>query len=426
MTQKSAQSLPSFLNQNDPGPWGNYIEQVQRVTPYLGDLTKCVDVLTKPKKIIIVDVPLTRDDGSIEHFEGYRVQHNMDRGPAKGGVRYHQGVNLSEVMALSAWMSVKTAVVDVPFGGGKGGIRIDPRNYSAGEIERLTRRYISEIADAIGPNTDIPAPDVNTNGQIMAWMMDEYSKKAGVTSPGVVTGKPVNLGGSLGRIEATGRGLFVTASQAMQDNGINLEGATVAVQGFGNVGGTAAKLLQEAGSKIIAVQDHTGVIYNEAGLDTKALSKHVMQNGGVAGFEATNISADEFWSLDLDVLIPAALEGQITVDNADSIKAKLIVEGANGPTTPQADDILSSKGVIIVPDVLANAGGVTVSYFEWVQNQMSFYWTEDEINAKLEPIMQKAYAALSSTAKEHKISLRTAAFVIACKRILEARQARGI
>lgn len=426
MTQQSAQSLPSFLNQNDPGPWGNYIEQVHRVTPYLGSLSKCVDVLTKPKKIIIVDVPLKRDDGSIEHFEGYRVQHNMDRGPAKGGVRFHQGVNLSEVMALSAWMSVKAAVVDIPFGGGKGGIRIDPRNYSIGEIERLTRRYTSEISDAIGPNTDIPAPDINTNGQIMAWIMDEYSKKVGVSSPGVVTGKPINIGGSLGRVQATGRGLFVTASQAMHDFGIDINGARVAVQGFGNVGGTAAQLLQEAGAKVISVYDHTGVVYNEAGLDTVALSKHVLENGGVNGFEATNISAADFWALELEVLIPAALEGQITVDNADSIKTKMIVEGANGPTTPQADDILTSKGITIVPDVLANAGGVTASYFEWVQNQTSFYWTEDEVKTKLVPIMKNAYAALSATAKEHSISLRTAAFVIACKRILQARDTRGI
>lgn len=427
MPEQTAHPLPSYLNPDELGPWGDYLEQVERVTPYLGKLSKWVETLKRPKRTLIVDVPVELDDGTIAHFEGYRVQHSMARGPGKGGVRYHQDVTLSEVMALSAWMSVKTAAVNVPFGGAKGGIRIDPRKHSHRELERITRRYISEIGLIIGPQEDIPAPDVNTNAQTMAWMMDTYSMNVGVTTPGVVTGKPISVGGSLGRVQATGRGVFVVGSAAMRDAGIPISGARVTVQGFGNVGGTAAHLFHESGAKVIAVYDHTGVIHHEDGLDVVGLSKHVAQTGGVAGFPGVDtITPDEFWTLETEILIPAALEGQINVSNAPKIRAKIIVEGANGPTTPKADDILTANGVTIVPDVLANAGGVTVSYFEWVQNSAAFYWSEGEINERLEAIMRDAYSSISATATEHKVTLRTASFITACSRILEAHEIRGL
>lgn len=427
MPEQIAQPLPSYLNPDDLGPWGNYLEQVDRVTPYLGKLSKWVETLKRPKRTLIVDVPVELDDGTVAHFEGYRVQHSMARGPGKGGVRYHQDVTLSEVMALSAWMSVKTAAVNVPFGGAKGGIRLDPRKYSQRELERITRRYISEIGLIIGPDMDIPAPDVNTSGQTMAWMMDTYSMNVGVTVRGVVTGKPISIGGSLGRVEATGRGVFVVASAAMRDAGISVKGARVAVQGFGNVGGTAARLFHESGAKVVAVYDHTGIVHHENGLDVPALIEYVRQTGGVAGFKGVDtLSPAEFWALETELLIPAALEGQINESNAATIQTKIVVEGANGPTTPKADDILTSKGITVVPDVLANAGGVTVSYFEWVQNSSSFYWTEGEINERLEAIMRDAYSSVYATAAQHKVSLRTACFITACSRILEAREIRGL
>lgn len=427
MSDNQGHALPSYLDPKNLGPWGIYLEQVERVTPYLGNLTRWVETLKRPKRTLIVDVPVELDNGQIAHFEGYRVQHNTSRGPGKGGVRYHQDVTLSEVMALSAWMSVKTAAIDVPFGGAKGGIRLDPRNYSRGELERITRRYTTEIGLIIGPERDIPAPDVNTNAQTMAWMMDTYSMNVGATTRGVVTGKPVSLGGSLGRVEATGRGVYVVACEAAQDAGISIAGARVTVQGFGNVGGTAARLLHEAGAKVIAVQDHTGCIHNANGLNVMGLTQHVEETGGVAGFTSAEIiSATDFWALETELLIPAALEGQLNASNANSIRARIVVEGANGPTTPEADDILTANGTIIVPDVLANAGGVTVSYFEWVQNFSSFFWTEPEINARLEHMMRAAYAGISGTAKKHDVSMRTAAFITACTRILEAREVRGL
>ncbi len=427
MSQQSTHALPSYLDPGHVGPWGIYLEQVERVTPYLGHLAKWVETLKRPKRVLIVDVPVELDDGTIAHFEGYRVQHNISRGPGKGGVRYHQDVTLSEVMALSAWMSVKSAAVNLPFGGAKGGIRIDPRNHSQAELERITRRYTSEIGVIIGPHKDIPAPDVNTNAQTMAWMMDTYSMNQGATATGVVTGKPISLGGSLGRVEATGRGVFVVGSAAAKQHGIPVEGARVCVQGFGNVGGTAARLFQEAGAKVIAVQDHTGTVHNANGLDVLRLLKHVEETGGVAGAPDSEVlQPSEFWKLETDILIPAALEGQIHEGNANDIRARIVIEGANGPTTPEADDILTDKGVLVVPDVIANAGGVTVSYFEWVQDFSSFFWTEDEINHRLERMMNTAYASIAGVAAQHKVSLRTAAFIAACSRILEAREVRGL
>ena len=419
--------LPSYLQADKLGPWGIYLQQIDRVTPYLGHLARWVETLKRPKRALIVDVPIELDNGIIAHFEGYRVQHNTSRGPGKGGVRFHQDVTLSEVMALSAWMSIKNAAVNVPYGGAKGGIRVDPKTLSRAELERLTRRYTSEIGIIIGPNKDIPAPDVNTNEQIMSWMMDTYSMNTGSTATGVVTGKPVDLGGSLGRREATGRGVFTVGVEAMRHTGMRIESARVAVQGFGNVGGTAAKLFVEAGAKLVAVQDHSGSIHSDLGIDVPALLRHVQHTGGVAGFAGADVLAkEEFWGVDCDIMIPAALEGQIHAGNAGQIKAKLVIEGANGPTTPEADDILHGNGVLVLPDVIANAGGVTVSYFEWVQDFSSFFWSEDEINARLVRIMQEAFAGVWQVAQDHQVSLRTATFIIACQRILHAREMRGL
>ncbi len=417
----------SYVPASEHSAWATYLSQVDRVLPYLGPLARWAETLRRPKRALIVDVPIEMDDGSVRHFEGYRVQHNLSRGPGKGGVRFHPAVTLDEVMALSAWMTIKNAAVALPFGGAKGGVRVDPKQLSLKELERLTRRYTSEIGLIIGPQQDIPAPDVNTNAQIMAWMMDTYSMNIGATATGVVTGKPVDLGGSLGRVKATGRGVFVTGREAAQRIGLPLAGARVALQGFGNVGSSAAELMAAAGARIVAVQDHSGTVYQEAGLDVAALTRHVQQQGGVAGFAGAAPLADEaFWDAPCDILIPAALEGQITPERARRIHAKLVLEGANGPTLLAADDVLTERGVLVVPDVICNAGGVTVSYFEWVQDFSSFFWTEDEINQRLDKIMVEALRRIWDTADHHRISLRTATFTVACQRILAARQERGL
>jgi glutamate dehydrogenase (NAD(P)+) len=421
------QNLPSYLQADNLGPWGTYLQQVDRVTPYLGPLSRWVETLKRPKRILIVDVPIQMDNGTIDHFEGYRVQHNTSRGPGKGGVRFHQDVTLSEVMALSAWMSVKNATVNLPYGGAKGGIRVDPRKLSLGELERITRRYTSEIGVIIGPTKDIPAPDVNTDERTMAWMMDTFSMNEGSTVTGVVTGKPIALGGSLGRKEATGRGVFTVGSEAAQKIGLDVYGSRLAVQGFGNVGGIAAKLFVEAGSRLVAVQDHTDTIFNDAGINVEQLLQHVKEQGGVAGFIGAQSIADElFWEVDCDILIPAALEQQIDEHNAPKIRARLVIEGANGPTTPQADDILASRNILVVPDVIANAGGVTVSYFEWAQNFSSFFWSESDVNARLVKVMHDAFEHIWETSQKHNVTLRTATFIVACTRILEARDLRGL
>jgi glutamate dehydrogenase (NAD(P)+) len=420
-------TLPSYLNPNELGPWDSYLQQVERVAPYLGSLSRWIETLKRPKRIMIVDVPIHMDNGTIAHFEGYRVQHNTSRGPGKGGLRFHQDVNLSEVMALSAWMSVKNAGVNLPFGGAKGGIRVDPRKLSLGELERVTRRYTSEIGIIIGPTKDIPAPDVNTDERVMAWMMDTYSMNEGSTATGVVTGKPITLGGSLGRREATGRGVFTVGVDAAQRIGLEISGARLAVQGFGNVGAVAAQLFVVAGARLVAVQDHTDTIYNPAGFDVAQLQAHVKLTGGLAGFKnAESMTPAKFWEIDCDIMIPAALEQQITKENASKICARLIIEGANGPTTPQADDILAERNILVVPDVIANAGGVTVSYFEWVQDFSNFFWSEDEINNRLVKIMRDAFSHIWQTAETYKVSLRTATFIVACTRILQARELRGL
>nr|WP_041930317.1 Glu/Leu/Phe/Val dehydrogenase [Methylibium petroleiphilum] len=420
-------SFLSYVTPSPTSPWGTYLSQVDRVIPYLGHLGKWAETLKRPKRALIVDVPIEMDDGSVRHFEGFRVQHNLSRGPGKGGVRYHPDVTLEEVMALSAWMTVKCAAVNLPYGGAKGGIRVDPKQLSQKELEKMTRRYTSEIGIIIGPQRDIPAPDVNTNGQIMAWMMDTYSQNTGATATGVVTGKPIHLGGSLGRVKATGRGVFVTGREAARRLGLALDGARVAVQGFGNVGGSAAELFAQAGAKIVAAQDHTGTIYNDKGLDLAELVPYVKQVGGVGGFKgAEAMDGESFWDVNADILIPAALEGVISAERAARIKARLVLEGANGPTVPAADDILRDRGVLVVPDVICNAGGVTVSYFEWVQDFSSFFWTEDEINVRLDKIMVDALRRIWDTADLHKITLRTATFAVACERILTAREERGL
>ena len=417
----------SYVHPTPNSPWGTYLQQVDRVIPYLGDLGRWAETLKRPKRALIVDVPIEMDDGTIAHFEGYRVQHNMSRGPGKGGVRFHPDVTLEEVMALSAWMTVKTAAVNLPYGGAKGGIRVDPKKLSLKELEKVTRRYTSEIGIIIGPHTDIPAPDVNTNGQIMAWMMDTYSMNTGGTSTGVVTGKPLHLGGSLGRVKATGRGVFVTGREAARRIGLDLRGARIAVQGFGNVGSVAAELFAEAGAKIVAVQDHTGTVVNENGLDLGKLIPISRTRAGAAGFEGgEKVPNEQFWDVACDILIPAALEGQITATRAQKTTAKLVLEGANGPTVPEADDILAERGVLVVPDVICNAGGVTVSYFEWVQDFSSFFWDEDEINVRLDRIMMNALHQIWDTADKHRITLRTATYAVACERILTARQERGL
>ena len=416
----------SYLSPAVGSPWGTYLAQVDRVTPYLGSLSHWVETLKRPKRALIVDVPIEMDDGRIAHFEGYRVQHNLSRGPGKGGVRFHPDVTLEEVTALSAWMTIKTAAVNLPYGGAKGGIRVDPRQLSRKELERLTRRYTSEIGLIIGPHSDIPAPDVNTNAEIMAWMMDTYSINSGTTATGVVTGKPIHLGGSLGRVKATGRGVFVAGSEAARNLGIPLKGARVAVQGFGNVGSVAAELFAAAGAKIVAVQDHTGTIVNANGLDVAALMAMTGKDR-LASFKGGElVDHEDFWDVKCDILIPAALEGQLTAERAARTTARLVLEGANGPTVPAADDILGDKGVLVVPDVICNAGGVIVSYFEWVQDFSSFFWDEDEINRRLDSILINALSQIWATADRHGITLRTATYAVACERILKAREDRGL
>ena len=417
----------SYIQPSAGSPWDTYLAQIEQVTPYLGPLARWVETLKRPKRALVVDIPIELDDGSVAHFEGFRVQHNLSRGPGKGGVRYHPEVTLEETMALAAWMTIKNAAVNLPYGGAKGGVRVDPSKLSRKELEHLTRRYTSEIGLIIGPQQDIPAPDVNTNAQVMAWMMDTYSANVGATVTGVVTGKPVPLGGSLGRVKATGRGVFIVARETAHRLGRPIEGARVAVQGFGNVGSVTAELFAAAGAKVIAVQDHSGTVFNPKGLDVVALQAHVAEARGVAGFRGGEPMDDEaFWGVECDFLVPAALEGQIDAARAQRVRAPVIVEGANGPTRPDGEQVLRERGILVVPDVIANAGGVTVSYFEWVQDFSSFFWTEDEINLRLEKIMLGAYRHVWETAEQQGIPLRTAAFVVACSRVLQARQDRGL
>jgi glutamate dehydrogenase (NAD(P)+) len=384
-------------------------------------------ILTHCKRELAVNFPVKMDDGSINVYTGYRVQHNIARGPAKGGLRYHQSVSIDEVKALSMWMTWKCAVVNIPFGGAKGGICVNPKQLSLGELERMTRRFAAEISVLIGPDRDIPAPDVNTTPQIMAWILDTYSMNAGHAVPGVVTGKPVNVGGSVGRNEATGRGVVFAIQEACRRSGFSLEGAKVVVQGFGNVGSVAARMAAAAGARVVGVSDVFGGIYNSSGLDMGAVTEYVGESGRLTDFPGSEpVTNAELLTLPCDILIPAALEKQLTEENADQIKARLIAEGANGPTTPEADAIFFDKGMVVLPDIFANAGGVTVSYFEWVQALQAFAWSESEVNSRLQTIMVRAFNDVYEIAQEHTLSMRTAALVLAVKRVVDATQTLGI
>jgi glutamate dehydrogenase (NAD(P)+) len=381
-------------------------------------------ILLTPRRTVKVEIVIEGDDGELQTYTGFRVQHNMARGPMKGGLRYHPAMDEDHAGALANLMTWKTAVVDVPYGGAKGGINCDPRSMSEGELFRVTKGFVEQMKEVIGPTTDIPAPDVNTNAKVMGWIMHEYSKYEGF-SPGVVTGKPLDLFGSEGRDAATGRGVMDVLAAALEEQGKEFSDVTVAVQGFGNVGSNAALLIAEKGAKIVAVADHTGGVSNDAGLDVPALDAWTDEHGGVKGFAGGKpFDNSEIITWDADVLIPAALEESITESNAHAVKASIIVEGANGPTTPAADGILHEKGVLIIPDILANAGGVTVSYFEWVQNIQQFRWDEERVNSELDKVMSKAYAAVRQVAKEFDIDMRTAAFVLAIRRVGKAALSR--
>ena len=376
---------------------------------------------------LIVNFPVRMDDGTLKIFTGYRIQHNDTRGPCKGGIRYHPDVTLDETRALAAWMTLKAAVVNIPFGGAKGSVACNPKNLSLSELERLTRRYASEISLLIGPESDIPAPDIGTNPQIMAWIMDTYSMNKGYSVLGVVTGKPIEVGGSLGRFEATGRGCMISTGLTAKHLGVSLKGATVAVQGCGNVGATSAKLLAQEGCRIIAVSDSTGGIYNPKGLDVESALRHKKETGKVVGFkEAENITNAELLGLECDILVPAAIENQLRGDNAACVKAKIIIEGANGPTTTEGDKILNDNGIFVVPDILANAGGVIVSYFEWVQGLQAFFWSEQEVNQRLEEVMDNAFHEVLEISLREKIDMRTAAYMLAIDRVASAMMIRGI
>jgi glutamate dehydrogenase (NAD(P)+) len=384
-------------------------------------------ILTNPKRQIIVSCPIQMDNGEIEVFTGYRVQYNITLGPAKGGIRYHPDVSLDEVTALAAWMTWKCAVAHVPFGGGKGGVVCDPTRMSRRELEALTRRYVAEIIDAIGPEKDVPAPDVNTNDQVMAWVMDTYSMHVGHTSTAVVTGKPIEMGGSLGRREATGRGVMIVTREAAKHLGLDISRMTVAVQGFGNVGSVSADLLSKLGAKIVAVTDWKGGVHNSAGLDITQMIEFAKQHKTIDGFPGGDpIENDQLFSLDVDVLVPAALENQITEENAATIKAKIVAEGANGPTTPGAHHQLHNRGVFVIPDILANAGGVTTSYFEWVQDRHGYFWEEHEVNQRLETKMMEAFHDVLQTSIKYKTDLRTAAYIVAISRVATVTRMRGM
>ena len=384
-------------------------------------------ILTSPKRQIIVACPVQMDNGEIEVFTGYRVQYNITLGPAKGGIRYHPDVTLDEVTALAAWMTWKCAVAHVPFGGGKGGVICDPTRMSRRELEALTRRYVAEIVDAIGPDKDVPAPDVNTNDQIMAWVMDTYSMHVGHTSTAVVTGKPIEMGGSMGRREATGRGVMIVTREAAKHLGLEIKGATVAVQGFGNVGSVSADLISKIGAKVVAVTDWKGGVYNANGLDIAKMIDYARQHKTIDGFPGgESIDNESLFTLDVDILVPAALENQITMENASVIRAKIIAEGANGPTTPDAHRLLHERGVFVIPDILANAGGVTTSYFEWVQDRHGYFWEEEEVNRRLEGKMVEAFKDVLQMSLKYKTDMRTAAYIVAINRVATVTRMRGM
>jgi len=409
-------------------PYGVAVAQFDEAADRLGLSQAMRAILRKPKRELIVNFPVRMDNGDVEIFTGYRVQHNINRGPAKGGIRYSPEVSLDEVRALSMWMTWKCAVVSIPFGGAKGGVICDPRKMSPGELERLTRRYTTEIALLIGPDSDIPAPDMNTNPQVMAWVMDTYSMHQGYSVPAVVTGKPIGVGGSEGRMEATARGVMVVTREAMLDKNMNPEDCSVVVQGFGNVGSITARLLHdELHCKVIGLSDIYGGVYNPKGIDVHRALRYSKEHGSLKGLpDSEPVTNAELLELPCDVLIPAALENQLTGRNAARIKPRLIVEAANGPTDPEADKIFNDAGITVVPDILANAGGVTVSYFEWVQDLQRFFWAENEINDRLEAIMKRSYRAVAQKASEQESSMRMGAYLLAVARVAEATELRGV
>jgi glutamate dehydrogenase (NAD(P)+) len=407
--------------------WRTAQRQFDDAAELIGLEPELREILREVQREFTCHFPVEMDDGSIEVFTGYRVQHNIHRGPAKGGIRYHPAVSLDEVKALAMWMTWKCAVVNIPYGGAKGGVIVDPRKLSPKELEHLTRRFASEISILVGPDRDIPAPDVNTDAQVMAWIMDTLSMHAGYSVTASVTGKPVEVGGSLGRVDATGRGVSICTLAALEHLGIKPHAAKVAVQGFGNVGSVTARLLEEAGCTIVAVSDEYGGLHNPLGLPIRRLIQHRRQHGRLGDFPgAEAIPGDGPLTIDCDVLVPAAIGNQITSRNAGRVRARLIVEGANGPTTPEADQILQRNGVFLVPDILANAGGVTVSYFEWVQDLQSFFWSEHEVNQKLRAIMQRAFREVLTTARENDLPMRLAAYCQAVRRVASATRDRGL
>jgi len=408
-------------------PYAVAIAQFDEAAERLGLSQAMRAILRKPKRELIVNFPVRMDNGDVEMFTGYRVQHNINRGPAKGGIRFSPDVSLDEVRALAMWMTWKCAVVNIPFGGAKGGVICNPQQLKRAELERLTRRYTTEISILIGPNSDIPAPDMNTNPQIMAWMMDTYSMHAGYSVPAVITGKPLAIGGSEGRLEATARGVQVVTREALLDLGMNPEECRVVVQGFGNVGSITARLLHELGCRVVGLSDVNGGVYNAHGIDVHHALRHSREHGTLKGLSnAEAITNAELLALPCEVLIPAAMENQLTGRNAAQIQARLIIEAANGPTTPDADRIFNDRGITVVPDILANAGGVTVSYFEWVQDLQRFFWAENEINNKLETIMTYAYHAVRDKAQQQDATLRMGAYLLAVARVAEATEIRGV
>ncbi len=404
----------------------NVLKQLDNAANVLELDEQIRELLQEPMRTLSVSIPVKLDDGNIHVFKGFRCQHNNVLGPTKGGIRFHPQVCEDEVKALAAWMTFKCSLVGIPYGGAKGGVIVNPKELSRNELERLSRGFIQSISPIIGPDKDIPAPDVYTDAQVMSWFMDEFSKIKGVNTPGLVTGKPVVLGGSFGRHSATARGVMYTVREAAKAIGLDLKGATVAVQGYGNAGSFSAKFLSELGCKIVAANDSKGGIYCEDGFDPVAVAKHKEETGSVKGFEGCEeISNQELLTMDVDVLVPAALENQITKGNADNIQARMIAEAANGPTTPEADEILFKKEIMIIPDILANAGGVTVSYFEWVQNLANYYWSKEEVDRKLEDIMVDAFEKVYNTHEELGVNMRISAFIVAIKRLTEAMEARG-
>lgn len=422
-----ADEMRRFMGSDEKNPFEAMSERFDRAARLLGLDADLYAVMRVPSREIKVYIPVTLDSGHIQVFEGFRVQHNFARGPAKGGIRYAPDVTLDEVKALSAWMTWKCAVVNVPFGGGKGGIVCDPKQMSLGELERMTRRYTAELIDFIGPEKDVPAPDMNTNEQTMAWIMDTYSMHARHTVTAVVTGKPVALGGSLGRREATGRGLLFTVNEAIKRFDLTPERTTAVVQGSGNVGGIAAQLMHESGYRVVAISEIGGGIYNPNGIDIPAALEYLQHNRTFEGFPGVEtVGNKELLEIECDVLAPCATENQITSENADRLQCKILAEGANGPTTPRADQILRDKGIFVIPDILANAGGVTVSYFEWVQDRMGYFWTESVVNERLEEKMVASFHELVHYADKHDVDSRTAAYMLAIDRVAYDTRMRGI